>query len=292
MRVVFSSLFCGLIAAALAVAAPLSAEQPTGAFYWADFHAAKDQNVVVWVTRSLITEKWTAIREIGVEYDAALVVTTERATPKSVPGAETFTVWSASLTNHSITPLLTGVDLRWLGWMNFTGERPLELGVLYDNCNACAATSYFTAFRYDFQRHAWTSRWMRGAQGVPVWTGHMPPGVDWTQIYAVLAGPDGRELLSTWDHFDYGAHKPAEDFLYQYDVDPYSGLDRTERLTGKDAEAMKLQLCGAASTVPGLARGQDSMLCQETLKSSYQRRPVTTPPANNQGRSVPPGPRR
>lgn len=292
MRVVFSSLLSGLIATMLTVAAPASAQQPSGGFYWADFHSAKDRDVVVWVTRSLAAENWTAIREIGVEYDAALVVTTERATPQSLPGTDTFTVWSASLINHGITPLLTGVDLRWLGWMNFTGEQPLELGVLYDNCDACAATTYFTSFRYDFQRHGWSARWMRGAQGVPVWTGHTPPGVDWTQIYAVVAGPDGRELLSTWDHFDYGAHKPAEDFLYQYDVDPYSGLDRTERLTGKDAEAMKSQLCAATGTVPGLARGQDSMLCQQLLKSSYQRKPVTTPPANNQGRMALPAVRR
>ncbi len=289
MQAVRSRLRRFLIAATLTLAAPIFAQQPSGAFYWADFHAPKDQSVVVWVTRSLAAEKWTAIREIGVEYDAALVVTTLRANPQSLPGSDTFTVWSASLTNHGITPLLTGVNLRWIGWMNFTGEPPLEPGVLYDDCSACEATTYFTAFYYDISRHMWTARWMRGAQGVPVWSDHMPPGVDWTQVYAVLASEQGRELLATWNRFEYGAGKPAEDFLYQYDVDPFSGLDRTQRLVGKSAEEMKQRLCGAQSSAPGLDRGQDSALCRLSLKPRFERRPVTTPPANSQGRSVPLG---
>ncbi len=276
----------------MAAPAHIPAQQPTGEFYWTDFHSPKDQDVVVWVTRSLVPEKWTAIREIGVEYDAALVVTTERATPQSLPAADTVTVWSASLTSHSMTPLLTGLNRRWLDWINFAADKPRDLGVLYDSCAVCAATTYFTAFRYDFQRHSWTTRWMRGGQGVPVWTSHMPPGVVWTQIYAVLAEPDGREILSDWDRFEYGAEKPAEDFIYQYDVDPYSGLDRSQRLNGKAAEAMKLRLCAADGSVSGLARGQDSTLCQHSEPANAGRKPVTTPPANNQGRSAPPGARR
>ncbi|MGC9159505.1 MAG: hypothetical protein ACP5FH_10990, partial [Terracidiphilus sp.] len=267
----------------LVLAAPLCAQQPAGSFYWADFHAPKDQSVVAWVRRSLDAEKWTAIREIGVQYDAALVVTNFRANPQSLPGSDTFTVWSASLTTHSITPVLTGIDLRWIGWMNFTGGQPLELGILYNDCSACEATTYFTALHYDFSRHMWAARWMRGAEGVPVWSEHTPPGMDWTQIYGVLASDNGRELLATWDHFEYGSGKPAEDFLYQYDVDLFSGLDRTQRLTGTAAEAMKLRLCGAQGTESGLDRGQNSALCRRILKPRGQRRPVTTPPADNQG---------
>ena len=63
-------LVMGFIAPALF---PLSAGAQEETFRWIDFHAEKDQPIVVWVTRSLDREKWSAIREIGVFYDAALV---------------------------------------------------------------------------------------------------------------------------------------------------------------------------------------------------------------------------
>jgi len=242
MRAVSSWLLSLLIAATLAVAAPLPAQQPDP-FRWMDFHAQKDQDVIVWVTRSLESEKWTAIREIGVEYDAALVVTTLRATPQSPANADTFTVWNVSLTSHVVAPLLTGVNLRWLDWMRFLDGAPPEPAVLYDNCSECAANTYFTAFYYDLPHHMWTARWMRGGQGVPVWTASTPAGVAWTQVYAGLAEPNGREFISTWNHFDYGPQKPPNDFIYRYDLDPFSRLERTKSLSGKDADAMKQRLC-------------------------------------------------
>src|ERR1019366_10125489 len=76
MPVVRVGRICSLICAVLAAANPLFAQQDP--FRWMDFHSEKDQDIVVWVTRALNAEKWTAIREIGVQYDAALVVTTLR----------------------------------------------------------------------------------------------------------------------------------------------------------------------------------------------------------------------
>src|SRR5208337_4983512 len=98
---------CAVAAAAvLAFSSLLTAQQPPDTFRWMDFHNPKDQDIVVWVTRSLAVEDWTAIREIGVKYDAALVVTIDRKTPQSLPEDDTFSVWSVSLTSHAITPLL------------------------------------------------------------------------------------------------------------------------------------------------------------------------------------------
>jgi hypothetical protein len=292
MRFASSRLLPVLFAATLIVAAPLPAQQAPDAFHWVDFHSAKDQSVVTWVRRSLDPEKWTAIREIGVEYDAALVVTTQRATPQSPPSADTFTIWSLSLTSHVVAPLLKGVNLRLLDWMLLADGEPRELGALYDNCNECAASTFLTAFHYDMPHHMWTGRWMRGTQAVPIWSTNPSQGVDLTEVYAVLSEPNGRQLVGTWNHFDYGAEKPPEDIVYRYDLDPFSGLERTQMLMGKEAEAMKQRLCGAPSVSPELARGQDSMLCQQFLKPRLTRKPITTPPANNHGQSVPPGARR
>jgi len=280
----------GLMLVVLAAATSLYAQQDP--FRWMDFHSEKDQDVIVWVTRSLAAEKWTAIREIGVEYDAALVVTTLRAAPQSPANADTFTVWNVSLTNHGITPLLKGVNLRWLDWMRLRDGGPLEPGALYDNCAECPADTYLTAFRYDVSQHAWTARWMRGAEAVPVSSANAPPGVAWTEVYAVMSEPNGRQFVGTWSHFDYGQQKPAEDSVYRYEVDPQSGLERMELLSGPPAEAMKLRVCRAedagAGTGQGMARGQASALCRQLLKPAVERKPVTTPPANNHGRSAPP----
>jgi hypothetical protein len=260
-------------------------------FHWVDFHAANDQPVIVWVTRSLDADKWTAIREIGVLYDAALVVTTLRKAPDASPATDTFDVWSVSLTKHAATPLLKGVNLRWLDWMQFAAGAPQEFTVFYDDCRDCAATTYFTAFHYDVSQHLIVPRWIRGAQGVPVWTGTIPAGVNLTQVYAALPELTGVEMLCTWAHFDYGEQKDPEDYVFRYDIDAISGLERTELLSGKDAAAMKQRLCAVQVAPGGVARGQDSALCRQTIHPQPERKPVTTPPANNKGRSTPPAAR-
>ena len=289
MRVVFPRLFCGFIAAILAVATPSYAQQDP--FRWMDFHSQKDQDIIVWVTRSLSEQDWTAIREIGVQYDAALVVTTYRATPQSPANNDTFTVWSVSLTSHVVAPLLKGVNLRWLERMRFAPGAPLEPAILYDNCRDCAAQTYFTAFYYDLSHHVWAARWMRGSDAAPVWSANPPTGVNWTQVCTAMADPDGRELVGAWNHIDYGSQKPPEDYVYRYDLDPLSGQERTQLLTGAATNSLEQRLCGFMSVVPDLSHGQDSWLCRQTVQPSSTRKPVTTPPANNHGQAAPPGTR-
>jgi hypothetical protein len=281
-----------VIIALLAASAPLPAQQAPDNFRWVDFHSPAEADTIVWVTRSLAAEKWTAIREIGVEYDAALVVTTLRPDPQSPPGTDTFTIWSLSLTKHTLAPLIKGVNLRLLDWLLLADGQPRELGALYDDCRECAATTFFTAFHYDLAQHMWAARWMRGTQAAPIWSTGVSQGVARTQVYALLNEPNGRQLLGTWSHFDYGKEKKPEDSVFRYDLDTFSGLERTQLLSGKEADAMKQRLCAAQPIAPELARGQDSPLCQQTLKPPPVRRPVTTPPANNRGQSLPPKARR
>ncbi len=286
----FRRLICG--AAALAFSVPLCAQQTSDTFRWIDFHSPKDQNIVAWVTRSLAVANWTAIREIGVVYDAALVVTTNRATPESSPSTDTFTIWNVSLTSHVAAQLLTGVNLRWFEREHFASGAPEEMTLLYDNCTNCVASTYFTALHYDQASHVWSARWTRGGQGALAWNA-IPPsgnGITWTQVYAVMTGEDNRSELCTWNHLDFGKAKRPSDTIFCYDVDPFSGLDRTQEVTGREnVDAMELRLCRGQDTVQGLERGQDSALCTQMMNTQPQRKPVTTPPANNQGRSAPPG---
>jgi hypothetical protein len=292
MRAVSSWLLL-FIAARLTFSAPLSAQQVPETFRWVDFHSSKEADTIAWVERSLAPEKWTAIREIGVEYDAALVITTQRSAPQSDPATDTFTVWSLSLTSHLVAPLIKGVNLRLLDWMLLSDGHPRELGALYDDCHECAATTFITAFYYDIPHHMWGARWMRGTQAAPIWTATPPAGVELGQIYGVLAEPNGRQLIGTWSHFDYGKDKDPVDTVYRYDLDPFSSLERMQLLVGKEAEAIKQRLCTVQSEGPGLARGQDSPLCQQaSVKPRPERKPITTPPGNNHGQSLPPGIRR
>ena len=272
-----------LIALLLTLSSSLSSQQAPESFRWIDFHSPKDQDVVTWVTRSLAVGDWTAIREIAVEYDAALVVTTNRPSPQAQPNADTFTIWTASLTDHSYAPLIRGVNLRWLDWMRFVDDAPYELAILYEDCGNCVANTFFTAFHYDVKTHSWLARWIRNNQGVPMYSANTPPGIDWSQAYAAFAEGNGREYVITWSHFDYASKKPSDDFIYRYDVDPITGLDRIQPMSGRGATDMEMRICRGQDAVSGLSRGQDSPICQKILPSN-ERKPVTTPPANNRGK--------
>lgn len=280
------SIVCGLL---LLFCRAACAQQAPEAFHWADFHAARDQSIVTWVQRTLDPEKWSAIREIGVEYDAALVVTTLRTSGQTAANADQFTVWTVSLSQHRVAALLTGWNLRWLDFMRFQDGAAMEPAFLYDSCTNCAADTYFTAMHYDLGSHDWTPRWMRGNQTAPVWTGTPPPGVEFAQAFAGFSEGNGVQFVATWNRFGKPGQKKPEDYLFRYDLDPITGWERTLALTGAQAEAMRQRICAAQGAIQGLAKGQDGPLCA-TLQAAHvrpERRPATTPPAKNEGQSKP-----
>jgi len=285
----------------LAWTVPLLAQPDVGSFHWVDFHDTKDAPAIAWVTQNLKAEKWTSIREIGVQWDSALVVTTLRATPQSPPLSDTFTVWSVSLAKKDVQPLLHGASEHILNWTTFGGpyQQAPELALTYNDCYGCDSPStFFTTLYYNFSAHAWRARWVRGDQAAVLSSGGTVDGVTRTQIYGLLTEPPGRDVLATWTHNDYGSAKPAEDFVFEYSVDPVTALEETEGLSGAHAEAMQLRLCKADPgqadpSLAELAHGQDSELCKDLvaakLKTKPMRRPTTTPPANNHGQAHPAG---
>src|SRR5579863_1198714 len=143
MRSVFARVGLCCMAAVLAAGHPSPAQQTSETFRWIDFHADADQNIVAWIERSLAVADWTSIREIGVQYDAALVVTDNRTNPQAAPGAGAFTIWTASLTTHVLAPLVTGVNLRWSDPIRFADDAREEWPILYDNCRDCQPNTFF-----------------------------------------------------------------------------------------------------------------------------------------------------
>ena len=125
-----------------------------------------------------------------------------------------------------------------------------------------------------------------------MWSANTPPGIQWTQVYAGIAEPNGREFIATWSHFDYDNKKPSNDVVFRYDVDPFSHLERSVQLTGNDADAMQLRLCRAQDAVPDLQRGQDSATLPATRSSpSPSANPSPRPRPTTTARSAPPGAR-
>ena len=254
-------------------AVPVMAQPGLDAFHWIDFRDAKDAPTVAWVTQSLKSEKWTAIREIGVQWDSAIVITALRATPQSAPPTDTYTVWSVSLSKRLVEPLFHAANPHILDWTTFGGaSSPLpELGMVYDDCYGCDAPStFFTTLYYKPEDHAWRARWIRGDQAAALWSAGNVDGVTRTQIYGLLTEPPGRNVLATWSHYDYGKAKPVEDYVFEYSVDPASGLEQTQRLGDPHAEAMEERLCkanpgGTDPALAELARGQDSELCRQMV---------------------------
>jgi hypothetical protein len=289
----------------MATAAIAQSQPASDAFHWIDFHDSKDTPTVTWVTNALKAEHWTAIREIGVQWDSALVITTERKTAQSTPKSDLYTVWSVSLAKRDVQPVLHGVNLDILTWTTFGGpyQHVPELGLIYDDCTGCdAPTTSFTTLFYNTTDHAWRARWMRGDQAAVLMNRGAVEGVTRSQLYGLHTEPQGRQILATWSHFDYGDTKPAEDFVFEYSVDPVSGLEQTQGLSGKHAEAMMARIChadpGQADPMLGaLAHGQDSSLCRNpgqlpSRPSRHSRsghNPATSPPANNHGLSSPGG---
>ena len=99
----------------------------------------------------------------------------------------------------------------------------------------CAANTYFTALHYDLPHHVWQARWIRGGEGALAWNA-IPPGesgIKWTPVFAVLTGAQNLAKLCTWNHSDFGKQRPPSDAIFCYDVDPFSGLDRTLEVTAK-----------------------------------------------------------
>ena len=278
-----------LVAMATSLGVGSSTAQAPDSFRWIDFHSPNDQDVVNWVTRALHEQKWTAIREIGVQYDQALVITTNRNSPQGAPSRDAFSIWSVSLANRALTHLIDGTNLRVTDWLLLDVGSPRELSVLYDDCSDCDATTYFTTLHYDLRQHSWAARWMQGGgKTVAVWTAKAPMGVSQTQVFAVMADSNGHEVLGTWSHLDYGKEKAVEESVYRFDVDPQTGIERNQRLFGRDAVSMKEHLCHGGDFVPGLSHGQSSALCVDPERPPrYERKPVTTPPKNNQGQSRP-----
>jgi hypothetical protein len=270
-----------------AYVANMWAQAPTD-FHWVDLE--KDQWMVSTVRKALHDEGFTAIRDIGVVGDAALVFTSTRSRPDAIPDTDLMSVYAVSLRSLAARKLISGYQMHSIGWSSMLKDHRGELATTYLDCVQCDATMFFTNFYFDGKADTWQLRWTANQHGAPLTVNHANKDYTIQQIYAVLGDIDGQEALVTWSHYEYNNSKKVDDFIYRYDVDPSSNLDRAQRVSGKDATDLELRLCQADQAWSFLRHGQDQPVCQALVqaKSTRSRRVVTTPPAQNEGRSRPP----
>lgn len=274
--------------------------QAVDGFHWVD---QPDQTTTTaTVTKALGEKKFSALREIGIVGDSALVLTTLRASPTGLPDEDLFTVYAISIKDGEIEELLSGYRLRFRDWLRMSREGQPELVATYDDCVQCQSTSFFTTFYIDGKTKRWKVRWPRNVSGAPLFAGGATSVGNADHVYALMMRDDGRVTLATWSHFERtnaGGEAQREDYLFEYMVDPLSGQGQSNPLSGRDAAEMKQKLCRPAEVLLGMAGGQDSLSCQQALTpakrpgkksggTSRHRTPRYIPPSKMVGRSVPP----
>ena len=262
--------FVKLLLVSLAISAPAQGQMPAG-FHWVDF---KHESVTVQkVEQALKAEEYTAIREIGVSGGFALVMAIRREFDQSVPEGDQWSVYSVSTKSGQVDTLLIGYSLQIKGWISFRSRDEQDLGIVYLHCWECEPASLFTAFHYD-PRNGWRARWANkenvkqpGITFRVTDVGDPYTNEDVDQVFAVLAPKDGVASVGTWYHSRDLATGKLSDGVARFSVDPSTGKDRSDDLTGSEAKEWELKLCKAADSSWGLAIGQSSRACKQMLST-------------------------
>ena len=229
-------------------------------FAWVDLKT--DTTTVVAVTRALGNQNYTALREIGLVGDQALVITATRADLIAQPRQDRFNVYGISLKDGKVDPLLDGAQLTIFDWQKFYDYDSPELIATYDDCSDCAPTTFLTAFYIDRRTRKWRARWPRDVSGAPL----TAAGAGANSVYALFMNVDERVVLDTWMRYPQQKKSSrGSEYLFEYRIDPGSDQGFSKPLTGRDAAAAKLRICKGEGVVFGIKGGQDSPACRDTI---------------------------
>ncbi|HEY0759703.1 MAG TPA: hypothetical protein VGD59_10655 [Acidisarcina sp.] len=255
-------------------------------FTWVDLKT--DTATVASVTKALETEKYTALREIGLAGDQALVITATRSDPIAQPQGDRFTVYSIALKEAKVEPLLDGTQLRIVDWQRFYDYDSPELLATYDDCSSCQQTTFLTAFYIDRMTKRWRARWPRNVSGAPLTT----PATTGDSVYALFMNVDQRVVLDTWMSFPQQRRsRRGGEYLFEYRVDPVSDQGTSRPLSGRDAAAAKQRLCRGEEVVFGIAGGQSSPACHGTRSAAHTAAGRAKAPVSSAPATPPTGPR-
>jgi hypothetical protein len=241
---------------------------PTG-FHWVDFK--REFSTAQKVEQALKAEDYTAIREIVLADEFALVMVVRRETWQVTPAEDQWLVYSVSMKSGAARRLLSGYDLQIKNWFSFYSRDELDLGITYWDCDECEPATLFTALHYD-RREGWRARWANKEDvnhpGITVRVtdvGDPYTNEDVDQVFALLAPKGGVASVGTWYHSrDLGTGKINDD-VARFSVNPATGEDKSVVLTGSKAKEWESQLCKAKDSWSAPAMGQSSPACKGVL---------------------------
>jgi hypothetical protein len=229
-------------------------------FAWVDLKG--DAKTVDRVNYLLQGKSYTAIREIGLVKEQALVITSLRKDPITNPMNDSFTAYGVSLHDGSVEELLDGTNLKYVDWQKFYDYDTPELVATYDDCAQCKATTFLTAFYIDRKTRRWGARWRREVAGAPLYSADPTKNY----VYALFMNVDQKVVLDTW--VSYPEQKKSSrggEFLFEYRIDVPSDQGTSRPLSGRDVLPVKQRLCAGQSVVFGILGGQDSVACRELM---------------------------
>ena len=264
-----------LLAAALSLTFPLTsvAQVPRG-FAWVNLES--NTSVMAKVRSSLQDHTMTAIREVGVQGQFALVMTAARPRGESTGDADAWTVYSVSLTSGQNNVLLRGYRVQLLRWI---GKGAGELAITYDSCSGCEPVIMFTTLRLD-PGVGWTARWsgegltdtsdQPGAAVVAGGVGEPYDDDEVSQVFGLIVQQNGEFTAGSWVRTRNTKTGQVEDDIERYSVDPISAADRVEHLRGAAAVNWERAVCTPSQLLVAPSLGQDSAACREV-----RRRPAS-----------------
>jgi hypothetical protein len=243
------------------------ATTPEG-FSWVD--PQSDKTTIAAVRHALKVSSYTSIRRVGVEGDAAIVMTTFR---ESGEEADHWSIYNVSLATDKARMLVSGYRVKVLDWI---GLKTPELAIAYYDCWGCEAATLFTTIHFTNGK-GWRARWpnKRGNADNP------QPGAivsygdvgepyddsDVDQLFAVVNQPDGGFAVGIWLHSRDAKTGKINGDVEKYSIDPATGDERVDKLTGDSALKWELELCSQSNTPAGPNFGQSSKACRRALRS-------------------------
>ena len=270
------------IARLLIVLAPSCVAQTTASsgFHWINFKQESD--IVRRVEKALSRKQYSAIREIGLVGDSALVFTTSREADSDTPQSDSWTVYNVSVKSATSVTLLDGYDVHIAAWLTFVpGQR--DLAVTYLTCSECEPAKLFTGFHYD-DPSGWHARWPAKVAG-------QQPGIlltvsdvgdpytdeDVDQVWAAIQPSASTAAIGTWYHSrDLHTGKITSTAM-KFLVDS-NDRDKAFQLHGDEAEQWERSLCKSSDHVYELREGQDSKSCKHL--SPAKTSPAAPAPRN------------
>ncbi len=253
-------LLMSILLALMFLDAAATRAQVIDGFAWVDMKA--DAKTVDRINYLLQGKTYTAIREIGLVGEHALVIASLRKDPIANPMNDSFVAYGVSLHDGLVEELLDGTNLKYVDWQKFYDYDTPELVATYDDCAQCKATTFLTAFYIDRKTHRWGARWRREIAGAPLYSADPTK----SYVYALFMNVDQRVVLDTW--VSYPEQKKSSrggEFLFEYGIDVPSDQGTSRPLTGRDVLPVKQRLCAGQSVVFGIAGGEDSGSCRDLV---------------------------